>query len=96
MSIMTMLIAFLITLGVALMFALLIVCISSQENRHRTKSQLLGGMLVPPYMRRPDGGLSSRFGKLGLGEWVNEEIERGKHVYRPHGSRIRRMKSQKH
>jgi hypothetical protein len=100
MSIMTMLIAFLITFGVALVFALLIAFTSPQESRHRTKSQLLREMLVPPsvppYMRSPDGYRSARIGNLGLGEWLNEEIEQGKQAHRPQGSRIRHTKSYHH
>lgn len=100
MSFTTMLIAFLITFGVALVIALLIVLTSPGENRHRTKSQLLRDMLVPtyipPYMRGPDGNRSARLGNAGLGEWLNEEIERGKQVHRPRGSRIRHTRSHQH
>ena len=97
MSITGMLIAFLITFGVALVFALLISFSSSQVTRHRTKSQLLRDMLVSPYIRRrPDGYLPPNMGNCGLGEWVNEEIERGKQVHRPRGSRIRHTKSHEH
>jgi len=100
MSIMSMLMAFLITFGVALVFALLILSVSSQGARHRTKSQLLRDMLiplsVPPYMRGPDGYRSVRIGNLGLGEWLNEEIERGKQVHRPRGSRVSHIKVHEH
>jgi len=100
MSFMSMLIAFLITFGVALVFALLIVFTSPRESRHRTKSQLLRDMLVPPsvppYMRGPDGYRSVRIGNLGLGEWLNEEIERGKQVHRPRGSRVSHIKVHEH
>ena len=100
MSFMSMLIAFLITSGVALVFALLIVFTSPRESRHRTKSQLLRDMLVPtyipPYMRSPDGYRSARLGNAGLGEWLNEEIEQGKQIHRPQGSRVRHTKSHQH
>ncbi len=100
MSIMSMLMAFLITFGVALVIALLILSVSSQGVRHRTKSQLLRDMLVPPsvppYMRRPDGYRSVRIGNLGLGDWLNEEIERGKQVHRPRGSRVRHVNVHEH
>lgn len=96
MSFMSMLIAFLITFGVALVFALLIAFTSPEESRHRTKSQLLRDMLVspyiPPYMRNTDGYRSPRLGNAGLGEWLNEEIERGKEVHRPTGSRVHHAK----
>jgi hypothetical protein len=94
---MTMLIAFLITFAVALVFALLIAFTSPQETRHTTKSQLLRDMLVPKHIRRSPGGYRSiRIGNLGLGDWLNEEIEREKHAYRPRGSRVRHMKSHEH
>ena len=97
MSFMSMLIAFLITLGVALVFALLIVFTNPQESRHRTKSQLLRDMFVSPYIkRRPDEYASPRYGNAGLGEWLNEEIERGKQGHRPQGSRVRHTKSHEH
>ncbi|SRR6266849_2130697 len=97
MSITGMLIAFLIIFGVALVLALLISYSSSQVTRHRTKSQLLRDMLVPKHVRRgPDGYRSLRFGNLGLGDWVSEEIEQGKQVHRPRSSRIRHTKSHEH
>ena len=97
MSFMSMLIVFLIILAVALVFALLILLVSGQGTRQRTKSQLLRDMLVSPYIRRrPDGYISPSLGNAGLGEWLNEEIERGKEVHRPQGSRVHHAKSHEH
>ena len=97
MSFMSMLIAFLITFGVALVFALLILSVGGQETRHKTKSQVLRDMFVSPYIRRgPDNMFYTKFGNAGLGEWLNEEIERGKQVHRPRGSRVHHAKSHEH
>ena len=100
MSMTFMLIAFLIAFVVALMIALVTVLTSSLDSRHRTRYQLLRDMFVspyiPPYMKNADGYRSVRLGNLGLGAWLNAEIEYGKQVHRPRGSRIRHTKSHAH
>lgn len=97
MSFMSMLIAFLITFGVALVLAILILAVSAQGTRHRTRSGFFWDMLAPKNMKRgPYSYRSPGMRNFGLGEWLNAEIEQGKQVHRPRGSRARHTKSHGH
>ena len=89
MSFMSILIAFLITFGAVLVFALLIVFTSPQESCHRTKSQLLRDMLVSPYIRRrPDGYISPGTEMLA---WVSGSTRRSSRENRYTGRVVRAL-----
>ena len=92
---MSMLTTFLITFGVVLGLVILILSVRALWARHGTKFEFLTDMLVPKikrgsYIRTP--GMRN----FGLGDWLNAEIEQGKQVHRPRGSRVRHAKSHEH